>query len=191
MRVRMLHYPIVVLGPGKRLGIWVQGCQTNCYRCMARELQPYDDKCLVTIDQLMGDILPTIIRCKIHQVTISGGEPFDNDDLDQLLLALREVGIDDILCYTGYTLQNLQSRSEIYVAKSLALISVLVDGPYIDELNDDLAIRGSSNQRIHFFDSTLKDTYVLYQNEPRQFQVVSHDNLILYYGMLPKGFDLK
>jgi len=38
-------------------------------------------------------------------------------------------------------------------------IAVLIDSPYIEELNDNSLLRGSSNQRIHIFDAHVSSSY--------------------------------
>ena len=45
------------------------------------------------------------------------------------------------------------------VSLTLKKIDVLIDGRYIEELNDDLPFRGSSNQRIHLFSDRYKEYY--------------------------------
>ncbi len=43
-----------------------------------------------------------------------------------------------------------------------ANISVLIDGEYIEELNDNSLLRGSSNQNIIILDEKKKDRYEYY-----------------------------
>ena len=46
------------------------------------------------------------------------------------------------------------------IEKLRLLVAVLIDGPYIDELNyDDLGLRGSSNQNLIFFNEDVRDKY--------------------------------
>ena len=67
------------------------------------------------------------------------------------------------------------------------LISVLVDGPYIDELNDDKPLRGSSNQRIIFIDESVKEKYLTYLKKSRNFNISINNETFEVVGILPKG----
>ena len=44
MRIGRILYPIKALGPGTRIGIWVQGCPRECPGCANPELQPEEAK---------------------------------------------------------------------------------------------------------------------------------------------------
>ena len=41
IRLHRIYYPVTALGPGRRLGIWVQGCARRCPGCLSPEMQPY------------------------------------------------------------------------------------------------------------------------------------------------------
>ena len=62
---------------------------------------------------------------------------------------------DDIIVYTGYKRSELESDK-------LENITVLIDGEYIEELNDNSLLRGSSNQEIHILDKTKTNKYNTY-----------------------------
>ena len=38
--VNRLHWPVTVLGPGRRVGIWMQGCSIGCPGCVSRDTWP-------------------------------------------------------------------------------------------------------------------------------------------------------
>lgn len=92
----------------------------------------------------------------IAGLTVLGGEPMEpgnQRDLLPLIEAVhREYPEKTIWIYTGYTLEELQSRKGEHgaVAESvLSLIDVLVDGPFIEEKKQlGLEFRGSANQRL-------------------------------------------
>lgn len=146
MYVRTICFPVTVLGPGRRLGIWLSGCSADCPGCMSPELRdrrPEDRVPLETIGRLVERHAD-----EIDGVTISGGEPFEQaEELHGLARLLRERGVDDILVYTGWTIDAV--RADEWGSRVLELISTLIDGPYVDELNDGVGIRGSSNQTVH------------------------------------------
>ena len=56
-----------------------------------------------------------------------------------------------MLVYTGYTLAELQAREDPVTDQILREIAVLIDGPYVEALNDNRGIRGSSNQKIYIW----------------------------------------
>jgi len=80
-------------------------------------------------------------------LTLSGGEPFSQaEDCAKLARAAHDMGLS-VWCYTGWTLEQLQTMPEAAVL--LREIDVLVDGVYIDAQHSfDLKWRGSANQRI-------------------------------------------
>ena len=99
---------------------------------------------------------------QIDGVTISGGEPFlQAKELYKLVDYIKRNITDDIIVFSGYKIEELKQMQSTYVDKTLDLIAVLIDGEYVDEQNDGIGIRGSSNQRIHIFHNCMpKAVYV-------------------------------
>lgn len=139
------------LGPGKRYIVWVQGCLQNCKGCISPDSRPLTEKMLVSIDKMAADIIETK---DIDGITISGGEPFlQATNLSYLLQIVREKRPElNVLVFTGYTLEQLSSEE---AKRFLAYIDLLIDGPYINHLNDEVGLRGSSNQRFHYLTNRL------------------------------------
>ena len=173
MRIRHVCYPVRVLGPGDRVGIWVTGCSFGCPGCMSPELQ----------DPLSGNelaperIVEVIEKMAVRPdgITISGGEPFDQPkELHTLVRLLRCRVTEDLLIYTGYTLQQLRDRNCPDTDAVLAAIAVLIDGRNVEELNDGVGLRGSSNQRIHIFRDPERYSYM--NDCKRQLQVFNYAN---------------
>jgi anaerobic ribonucleoside-triphosphate reductase activating protein len=160
------------LGPGLRCIVWVQGCPFNCKGCTSPEGRPIEENILVEIDTLVEAI---INNTSIQGVTISGGEPFlQAAQLAELLKKVKKVRPElDVIVYTGYTIEKLhwQDTKEL-----LALTDVLIDGQYIDELNDNKGLRGSSNQKIHFLTGKLKNFEDTLENSPRNVEVIISDS---------------
>ncbi|MCR5348362.1 MAG: radical SAM protein, partial [Bacilli bacterium] len=124
------------------------------------------------------------------RITISGGEPFLQEELPFLLQCLREKGYEDIMVYTGFTYEEICANPAY--AACLPYLDVLVDGPYVEELNDDLPLRGSSNQRIIFLKPELEEEYAPCLKGSRRYQIEwVGENRINYYGIPRKGFDPK
>jgi len=79
-----------------------------------------------------------------------------SEDLFYLLKELKKIS-NDILVYTGFEKEELTE-------KQLENISVLIGGKYVEELNDNSLLRGSSNQRIHILEEAQKNKYEIYLN---------------------------
>ena len=141
----------IALGPGMRYVIWVQGCLQNCKGCITPLSRPFVAKHLIKVDELAQSIID---NHKINGITISGGEPFlQATMLTRLLQIVNEKRPElDVLVFTGYTLEQLVSEK----AKALlSYIDLIIDGPYIENLNPGIGLRGSSNQRFHFLTEKL------------------------------------
>lgn len=141
----------IALGPGKRFIIWMQGCLQNCPGCITPLSRSLEVKHLIRVNDLAERI---VSNNNIDGVTISGGEPFlQATNLAKLLKVIHKKRPDlNFLVYTGYTIEQLTSKK----AKGmLKYIDLLIDGPYIDNLNDGKGLRGSSNQRFHYLTQKL------------------------------------
>lgn len=132
-----------------------------------------------TIDTICKELQKPYIK----GLTITGGNPLEKQnlyDVYRLVSAVYAIyeGSKDIWVYTGFTWEELvkMCEEEINFAKwgdTLLLNSilnrtdVLVDGRYIDELNDvKFPYRGSTNQRlIKARESMANDKLILYDLE--------------------------
>ncbi len=177
------------LGPGSRAVIWFHGCSFNCPGCIAAEMNASTDFARVEAESLLNTVLAV---SGIEGVTLSGGDPFDQDlsALTFLVEGIRAGGLS-VMCYTGRTLEQLRTGAKAGVhQRVLAAIDVLIDGLYVDALNDGSAWRGSSNQAIHFLTDRyahLKSTIMDSRN--RDVEVVLDKNAKLTItGIPPKGF---
>jgi len=143
------HWPVTVLGPGRRIGLWLQGCSIHCPGCVSQDTWPRDAKKAIAVRDLLAWCRRTGAE-GIDGVTISGGEPFDQPaGLLALLRGLaawrRSAGLDfDVLCYSGYPQKTLERRH----ADVLALLDAIVPEPYVDHLPLTHVWRGSANQPL-------------------------------------------
>ena len=179
MYIKRVCYPVTVLGSGNRVGIWFTGCERDCPDCLSPELRNMKSGAEVSVSQVrdMMNQLPS----QPDGVTISGGEPFlQARELDELTATLSEL-TDDIIVYTGYTLEQLREQSCVNTNAVLSRIAVLIDGEYVAELNDGRGIRGSSNQRIHIFKNA--ERYNNLDSCERTQQTFSYDGQILVVGI--------
>lgn len=192
MNIARILYPVRVLGPGDRIGIWMVGCHRACPGCSNPELWERQPQYEISIPELMSIIKKIASQHPVDGFTISGGEPMDQEeDLSALLDRLREIS-RDILIYTGYTLDDLKSSKDPSVCKVLSQISVLIDGAYIEDLNDNSLLRGSSNQKIHILKSDFENRYRDYlQSASNQIQNFTTSNGIVSVGIHRAGFRRK
>jgi len=152
MYVARVLYPVEVLGPGKRVGIWFCGCPRRCKGCSNPELWEFQDR-YYTSPQLVFDLILRIAKDHpIDGFTFTGGDPmYQADDLQQLIVLLRAIS-EDILVYTGYSLNEIS-------ADQLNGIAVLIDGEYIESRNNNCVLRGSDNQLVHILDDRFREIY--------------------------------
>jgi len=187
MELERLFYPVQTLGYGKRVGIWLVGCPHRCFNCCNPEIQQADKTKQVHIHQVFQMI--SSIDKQIDGVTISGGDPFfQAEELAKLVEWLRKSGIDDILIYSGYTLKQLQKMKNAHVDFVLQNIAVLVDGLYIENLNDNIPLRGSSNQTVYVLNEKYQFRYETYFKGERTMQTIVVDNNLISFGIPPKHY---
>jgi len=150
IRVSKAHFPVTVLGPGRRIGIWLQGCSIGCRGCVSVDTWDPAGGAEATVGELLAWCQTVSSEGGFDGVTISGGEPFEQPEaLGQLLrelIAWRESdGLDfDILCYSGLPLKRLEREH----APLLCLIDVLCPEPFVEKRSAPVAWRGSSNQPL-------------------------------------------
>ena len=125
------HYPVTTLGPGRRIGLWLQGCGLACPGCIAQDIWTF------TADQALP--LPVLLAwCQevaqhgLDGITISGGEPFAQPEaLLALLQALHDwrdnAGLNfDLLGYSGLSWRRCNAtlrRSSLFWMPSFPNLS--------------------------------------------------------------------
>ena len=155
MYVARVLYPVEVLGPGKRVGIWFCGCPRRCKGCSNPELWELQDRYLTSPKQVFELVMQIAKSYPIEGFTLTGGDPlYQADDLQELIRLLQTISYD-ILVYTGYSITEINSEY-------LRGIAVLIDGEYIEGRNNDCILRGSDNQIIHILDPNYKEKYEEY-----------------------------
>lgn len=188
MRIARMISPVCSLGPGERVCLWLQGCLRNCPGCISPELQPAAGP-EVAVEMLADILIRTARRGNCGGLTISGGEPFLQAPELLRLLALVRNGFRDVLVYTGYTLEELRGGACGPAGRDcLTYIDVLIDGPYLQELNrPDCVLRGSENQIIHYLNPGLAGDYGAYLARGRILQSFSHGGDVVLTGILDRG----
>ena len=138
----------IVDGPGIRYVIFVQGCPHHCEGCHNPQTHDFNGG----YDEDTEKILEKIKRNPLLSgITFSGGEPFcQPKSLTELGKAVKNMGLN-IVCYSGYTFEELLKMSESVpdVMNLLKITDILIDGRFVlAEKNLMLKFRGSRNQRI-------------------------------------------
>lgn len=181
MKIERAITNVKTLGPGNRLCIWTIGCKRKCLGCVSKRLQ--DDR--FAKDYVIEEYLKGFNLNKVDGVTISGGEPFEQiDELNHLIDYIIGNGVEDILVYTGFTIKELKSMNNIVVNDILTKIAVLIDGPYVQSLNNQTNnLKGSENQVIHFLKPIYKDRYDLYLSEKRSISKINTGDILIGVGI--------
>lgn len=174
------------LGPGQRAAVWVHGCPIHCPHCIVPEWWPNAFSHLVKPEILAAEL---VASPEITGLTISGGEPtLQAAGLTRLIRCARSLRKNiTVICFSGYLLEELRNRpAETGVPDLLSELDVLVDGPYIHSENDNLGLRGSANQRVHY----LSDRLVAFDlmTQPRQVELFVDGESLVMAGIPPRQF---
>ena len=189
MYIARILYPIEVLGYGKRIGIWFAGCPHGCVSCINPELWDCEPKHAITLKNVMNLIQDICFSNVVDGFTITGGEPFyQSSGLDDLITELNAI-CDDILVYSGYTLEELRDMKNDSVDRILARIAVLIDGRYVENRNNGAILRGSDNQKICILNEKHKSRYENYlKNAANAIQNFSAGDGIISVGIHKPDF---
>lgn len=173
------------LGPGIRSAVWVQGCPFSCPGCVSPGWASFKAAQRITPGELLKKLL---LDQTVRGLTISGGEPLlQAVGLTQLVRQARQHQELDVICYTGFTLEQIDLNPGLLPGclEFLEEVDVLIDGPYLEQLNDNYGLRGSSNQRVHFLTGRLAGYD--FENKPRSVEVTIHDGHAFMVGIPPMG----
>ena len=178
LTIARLQRVTTALGPGRRAVVWFQGCALACPRCIAAEMNAAAPVATMSARELAAWCMGI---AGIDGVTLSGGDPLDQPlaALAELLEALRGAGLH-VMLYTGRTLAQL--RPDALLARVLAAVDLLVDGPYIEALNDGSGWRGSRNQIIHRL-SARAEREAVAEPDRRRLEVTLEDGQIFMTGL--------
>ena len=169
---------VTVLGPGTRYVLWVQGCHKSCPGCIAPNSRNMQEGKTIKPSALAWEIALS----HADGLTISGGEPFlQSEALADMLDILQPIRNMGVIVFTGYTYEELLTMPS--AQKLLSRIDLLIDGEYIQELNDHRGLRGSRNQRYICLTDRYKEDVSALENCQREQQVFHHGIEIHYVGI--------
>ncbi len=188
MLIARIAAPVFTLGPGARTAVWFSGCKRRCPGCANPELWTFDSA-LETTAKEAGGLILAAAGGRPGGFTITGGEPFDQPEgLAELVGILRGVS-EDILVYTGYSMNELRSCGNEAVAGVLSGVAALIDGPYIDERNTGAALRGSANQELHILNASFRGFYeAALASSERRIQNIPVENGFISVGIHKRQF---
>jgi anaerobic ribonucleoside-triphosphate reductase activating protein len=154
--ISRVHFPVTTLGPGRRVGIWLQGCSIRCPGCISTDTWAAD-RGQTTVSEVLGALAPWIAEA--DGITISGGEPFDQPDALAILLAgIRKLSAADILVFTGYPVEEIGPQ----LSSMDSLIDALITDPFDQSAPQTLALRGSDNQRLILLTALGRERFAKY-----------------------------
>lgn len=192
LQVNKAHYPVTALGPGRRIGIWTQGCSIRCLGCVSLDTWKADRDKALEISELIR-WCKRVSDGQPDGITISGGEPFDQARalstlLDGLHTWRRSAASPfDILCYSGYRLEKLTKDHP----RLLERIDALICDPYVESLATERAWRGSDNQRLVPLSDLGRSRYAPFVDAidtgAKRFQVVADGKQIWFVGIPHRG----
>lgn len=164
-------------GDGLRVVLFVSGCNHHCKNC--QNPQTWDANSGIPFtEESMNELLEKLDKPYISGLTLSGGDPLNENNLDEVLKICKTVKEKfpnkTIWLYTGFTwgeiiCPKITNDLEFSIFDSrfdiIRLCDVLVDDKYIDKLSDvNYHWAGSTNQHIINVKESLKqDKIVLYK----------------------------
>lgn len=171
-------------GEGVGVSLFVQGCDRHCFNCFNPDTWDFNGGKEWT-EETKNKFIKLIDRPYINRISVLGGEPLAEQNLDEVLSLIKEIRISfpekTIWLYTGFcwndimcSFAGLQADCVVLDKKDIEAwekrrkiisnVDVLVDGEYIDEQKDlSLKFRGSKNQNcIDVKQSLTQNKIVLY-----------------------------
>ena len=158
MRYNKIRKMDISNGEGVRVSVFFQGCSFHCKNCFNPET--WDFKAGKEFnDDVINHILDLCSEEYIVGLSILGGEamhPFNIKGSTKLAKEFKEKFPNkNIWAWTGFLFEELKDK------EIMNYIDILVDGQYVDELNDPtLKWCGSSNQRVIDVKKSLKNNKV-------------------------------
>jgi anaerobic ribonucleoside-triphosphate reductase activating protein len=184
-RLNKIQFPVYNLGPGRRLGIWVQGCDLGCKGCVNQTLWAADGGRNVDVIDLFNWLVG--LDEQFDGVTMTGGEPFQQyEPLIAFLHLIKSRTKLDVYCFTGYYLAELNEKFPDKLFSRY--VDFLIDGRYVADLHEDSNVRGSSNQTLYQFIDSKPIRASATPSKVCSLKVTA-DNRI-YMAVIPKRDDL-
>lgn len=185
-KLNRIQYPVYNLGPGTRIGIWVQGCSLKCRGCVSPSLWTSQNGKQIDIEYLVKQI--SAVQDCFDGITISGGEPFDQYQALIVFSAFikKKTGLN-IYSFSGYTLKELTKKFPDQLF--MTYLDYLLDGRYMQKKHSNRNDRGSINQNLYKFENKRFFLQKDFFTSKRWSVNVSKDNQVFMSG-IPRKNDL-
>lgn len=192
LRVARILHPITTLGPGRRVGLWVQGCTLGCPGCASLDTWDPDGAVAVPIEDI-ARVVGAILRSdpSLTGLTITGGEPLQQSPaLASMLRALRAEWesartMIDVLLFTGYGARAARAHDK----QVLDLVDVAVTGPYRAHAGPGGDLLGSANQSVRALTKLGRERLATSPPDATRIQVTMDGEDLTLVG-LPRPGDL-
>jgi len=171
LQINLIHYPVNVLGIGKRIGVWTQGCDLKCSGCMSKHTWDFEGGKRVYFKELFEELK----GFNSNKITISGGEPFEQKYFLEFLKELKKSGFDDIFVYSGFEKEYIETN----FSKHLEYIDALVCGRFIQGKESEFLYKGSDNQELLILNKKLSAKYMEYKNLKKDKRLQKVNNYII------------
>jgi anaerobic ribonucleoside-triphosphate reductase activating protein len=169
--INLVVYPLQVLGPGSRVGVWTQGCSLKCQGCMSPHTWSFDDDKKRDIKELVKELK----RYGSDAITISGGEPFEQENFVLFLQELKQNDFKDVLVYSGLSEEKIRKQFDIH----LNYIDALICEPFMEGLETEFLYKGSDNQKLLILNKTLEEYYKNFKQKKKDKKLQRFGNTIV------------
>lgn len=149
-------------GDGLRVVLWLSD-HHHCYNC--QNPQTWNQDSGILFDEVAKqEIFNELSKDYISGITLTGGDPLYESNLDDILSLIKEIRISfpekTIWLYTGYTISEVVKQEQYEKVSGIpsvwsqrweiiSNVDILIDGEYIDEQrNLSKKWAGSDNQRV-------------------------------------------
>ncbi|MCD9152793.1 4Fe-4S single cluster domain-containing protein [Aeromicrobium duanguangcaii] len=187
LKINRIAAPVTSLGPGRRLGLWVQGCTIGCAGCASTDTWEAAGGVVRPVEQLVPELADRLDQHELSGLTISGGEPLQQaTSLTALLTRMRRIGAlesRDVLLFTGYA----WSRAQRIGPRVLDLVDAVVSGPYVASRPGDGNLLASGNQEMTLLTDLARTRFA--RPDTRRIQVGQSSGNLVMAG-LPDAGDL-
>ena len=170
----------LVVGPGIRDALWVQGCSILCRGCGNQAFLPHIKQRLIPVEVLLKHFQHR--QGVIDGISVLGGEPTEQaEGVAALLEGVQALGFSTVV-FTGRLYEELLADSEPAIQRLLAATDLLIDGPFIlSERDATLRWRGSQNQRLLYLTPRLRG--VLPDESSPATEIIISENKLIVNGV--------
>jgi anaerobic ribonucleoside-triphosphate reductase activating protein len=190
LRINRVLAPITVLGAGRRVGVWVQGCGLACSGCASVDTWDPTQGALNDPASLAAILADQVLVQDLDGLTITGGEPLDQPDQLAELVRILKAHLDsralaadfDVLLFSGYAVKAARKRA----GELWSLLDAVVCGPYRRNSPSELPLLASSNQELLTLTDLGQRRYPL-KDQAARMQVVSDGDTLTMVGLPRPG----